>query len=128
MGCAREHDWPWRMALRNCRRRRSDEDDETDGGVAWDVADQFRPGRFDGELRHSANSERTLHLHRFVRPSSAYTGWRPARSHRLPRLPASILRGAHVLSEFLQCAFEAGLCRKIRINATITTRSANDAV
>jgi hypothetical protein len=29
---------------------------------------------------------------------------------------------------FLQRAFEAGLCGKSRINPTITTRSANDAV
>src|ERR1700730_6400066 len=116
------------MALWNCRRHRGDEDDETDGGAAWNVADQFRPRRFDGELRHSANSDRTLHLYRFVRPSSANTGWRPARSHRLHRLPATLLRGAHDLFGFLQCAFEAGLCRKIRINATITTKSANDAV
>ena len=29
---------------------------------------------------------------------------------------------------FLQCAFEAGFCGKIRISAMITTRSANDAV
>jgi hypothetical protein len=29
---------------------------------------------------------------------------------------------------FLQCAFEAGFCGTIRINAMITTRSANDAV
>ena len=49
-----------------------------------------------------------------------------ARLHRLFRRAVALLNG--VFFGFLQCAFEAGFCGKIRINATIITRSANEAV
>ena len=76
-------------------------------------------------LRHEFSE--TPHPDRLARPRASAIRDRALALDRLPR-PAVALLTASSSSDFVQCAFEAGFCGKIRINAMITTRSANDAV
>ena len=91
------------------------------GRSACDFAHELHSRSRDPEFRFSPQTQRARDLACLVRPRRALRRGRAARA-------SSATAESSCFTKRDQCVLEAGFCGKIRIKATITTRSASEAV
>ena len=101
---------PERIALRNCWRDRSGEDDNANGGASRHLTHEFHPRRFDGELRSPSRVHGDSYPARITWTRDSRS--RPiARLYRLLRRAVARLRG---VSCSCSCSTEG---RRLRVSS-----------